>query len=154
MSRLTKEIDQIILREIECCPLGEGQACTFDNNYADSCASCKAERIRIVVLTHLASLAPKEALLTDEEISKSYASAPVVYRSCQLKDVAKAQLAKVWPIAEAQIEAARVEERKKTHQETIDAMNDYVKGKISFERCAEIMDMNFYELAEFCRSRK
>ena len=32
-------------------------------------------------------------------------------------------------------------------QETIDAVNDYVTGKISFERLAEVMNINYYELA-------
>ncbi len=41
-----------------------------------------------------------------------------------------------------------------THQETIDAMCDYAVGKISFERCAEIMDINFYELADFCAKKR
>ena len=42
------------------------------------------------------------------------------------------------------------EAKKQAHQGIIDAMVDYTEGKISFERCAEIMNMNYYELAEFC----
>ena len=37
--------------------------------------------------------------------------------------------------------------RAATQQETIDAVNEYVESKISFERLAEVMNINYYELA-------
>ena len=43
--------------------------------------------------------------------------------------------------------------RADTHQDTIDAMNDYTDGKISFERLAEVMDINYYELAAMVDKR-
>lgn len=47
----------------------------------------------------------------------------------------------------------RKEEYSRVQQETIDTIRDYIKGKISFERCANILNINFYELDEFCRKR-
>ncbi len=47
----------------------------------------------------------------------------------------------------------RKEECNRVQQETIDAMCGYINGKISFEKCANILNMNFYELDEFCRKR-
>jgi len=38
-------------------------------------------------------------------------------------------------------------------QTIVDAMNDYIAHKVSFERCAEIIGINFYELDMFCRER-
>jgi predicted HTH domain antitoxin len=52
------------------------------------------------------------------------------------------------------IQQATDKERERIEIQHIDAINDYVKGKISFERCAEILDINFYELAEFCTVRR
>ena len=52
------------------------------------------------------------------------------------------------------IQQAIDKERERIEIQHIDAINDYVKGKISFERCAEILDINFYELAEFCTVRR
>jgi len=52
------------------------------------------------------------------------------------------------------VQQAKQDERERIEIQHIDAINDYVKGKISFERCAEILDINFYELAEFCTVRR
>ncbi len=57
--------------------------------------------------------------------------------------ILEAQLSKAIPIIRAEAFKAGKQEGQ---QQSIDTLNDYAKKKISLERCAELMDMNIYEL--------
>jgi hypothetical protein len=82
----------------------------------------------------------EKCLLTNDEIANVIAE---FYQMVVLPEwitgqdeiVPNAQLDKAYPIIESE-----------TQQVIIDALLNYANGKISFERCAELMNMNFYEL--------
>ncbi len=73
----------------------------------------------------------QETILTDEQLDEiGYPLLPIGDRTNSQR-VAKTQ-------AKVSYEAGQ--------QKSTDALNDYADEKISLERCAELMDMNEYEL--------
>jgi len=144
LSKLTEgELREALLFEllkVMPCTKMLNEDCPNPEAKCTNCPEIKRYTENIVIPAILSLISP-QLLKKNEEIER-------------LKETIKFFLKKSDLDVYQAVQQAKQDERERIEIQHIDAINDYVKGKISFERCAEILDINFYELAEFCTVRR